>query len=71
MLFLQAYLPALLALGLGQDDLAAVLLAEVVEQVLVQTGVLAVVRRNLEANWYLTVCNVMSKSWSLKGLFTD
>ena len=48
---LQAYLPALLALCLGQDDLPAVLLAEVVEQVLVQTRVLAVVRRNLETNW--------------------
>ena len=44
---LEVDLPALLPLGVRQTDLAIVLLAEVVEQVLVETGVLDVVRRHL------------------------
>ena len=41
-------LPALLALGVGQVDLAGVLLTQVVEEVLVQARVLDVVRGNLD-----------------------
>ena len=40
-------LPTLFTLGIRQTDLSTVLLAEVVEQVLVETGVLDVVGCNL------------------------
>ena len=44
---LKVDLPALLALGVGQDHVAVVLFAQVVEEVLVQAGVLAVVGGDL------------------------